>query len=93
MAKLEALLLQYPQHPFVLIPMGQLSHIDVRQMIEEYPNIHFITSHSNPVVIGKSTQPWINMFDSDKLSADWKQLMVEHPDRFILGFDNVFAEH
>ena len=33
------------------------------------------------------------MFDGEHLAADWKQLMVEHPDRFILGFDNVFTEH
>jgi len=33
------------------------------------------------------------MFYGDKLSADWKQLIINHPDRFILDFDNVFAEH
>ena len=33
------------------------------------------------------------MFDGDYLSADWKQLIVKYPDRFILGFDNVYVEH
>ena len=93
MTKLEELLVKYPEHPFVLIHMGQLTHIAARQLIESYPNIYFITSHSNPIVIEKSTQPWTNMFDGEKLSADWKQLMINHPDRFILGFDNVFPEH
>jgi len=93
MTKLEALLLQHPEHPFVLIHMGQLDCTSVRQLIEAYPNIYFITSHSNPVVIEESTQPWINMFDGDKLSTDWKQLLIKHPDRFILGFDNVFHKH
>jgi len=93
MAKFEALLVQYPEHLFVLIHMGQLSHAGVRQMIEAYPNICFITSHSNPVTIKKSSQPWANMFDGDNLSDDWKQLMVKHPNRFILGFDNVWAEN
>jgi hypothetical protein len=32
------------------------------------------------------------MFDGRNLSADWKQLMIDHPDRFILGFDMVFPE-
>jgi hypothetical protein len=32
------------------------------------------------------------MFDGRNLSADWKQLMIKHPDRFIMGFDMVFPE-
>jgi len=73
--------------------MGQLNHVAVRQLIEVHGNIYFITSHSNPIAVKKSSQPWINMFDGDRLSADWRQLMTDHPDRFILGFDNVWAEH
>ena len=30
------------------------------------------------------------MFDGDTLSANWKQLMIEHPARLILGFDMVW---
>lgn len=93
MTKFEALLVQYPEHPFVLIHMGQLDYDGVRRLIEAYPNIYFITAHSNPISVKKSIQLWTNMFDGDRLAADWKQLMVEHPDRFILGFDNVWAEH
>jgi len=93
MTKLEALLVQYPEHPFVLIHMGQLDHDGVRRLIEAHPNIYFITSHSNPIAAGESGQPWTNMFDGDYLSADWKQLIVKYPDRFILGFDNVYVEH
>jgi len=92
MTKLEALLVQYPEHPFVLIHMGQLNHVEVQQLIEAHSNIYFITSHSNPIAVNKSKQPWTNMFDGNHLSADWKQLMIKHPDRFILGFDNVWAE-
>ncbi|MFC1965693.1 amidohydrolase family protein [Chloroflexota bacterium] len=93
MTKLEALLIRYPEHPFVLIHMGQLNHIAVRQLIEAHENIYFITSHSNPIVTSESGQPWTNMFNGNNLSADWKQLMVKHPGRFILGFDNVWAEN
>lgn len=93
MDKLEALLVQYPEHPFVLIHMGQLDHIIVRHLIEEHANIYFITSASNPIAIEAFLEPWANMFDGDHLSADWKALIAEHPDRFILGFDNVGAMH
>lgn len=93
MTKLEALLIRYPEHPFVLIHMGQLNHIAVRQLIEAHENIYFITSHSNPIATSESGQPWTNMFVGDYLSADWEQLIVKYPDRFILGFDNVYVEH
>jgi hypothetical protein len=92
MNKFEALLLQYPEHPFVLIHMGQLDCAGVRRLIETYSNIHFITAHSNAAIKYPHFWPATNMFDGEHLAADWKQLMVEHPDRFILGFDNVFAE-
>lgn len=93
MAGLKALLVEYPEHPFVLIHMGQLEHAAVRQLIEAYDNIYFITSSSTPVY---ATNPfndlWTNMFDGDHLSAEWKQLIIDHPDRFVMGFDMVWAE-
>lgn len=92
MTEFEALLLQYPEHPFVLIHMGQLDCAGVRRLIEAYPNIYFITAHSNAGIKYAHYLP-TNMFDGEHLAADWKQLMVEHLDRFILGFDNVFVEH
>ena len=92
MTKFEALLVEYPGHPFVLIHMGQLTHIATRQLIEAYTNVYFITSHSNPVTVKEHpNQPWTNLFDGDHLAADWKQMIIKYPDRFILGFDNVFA--
>lgn len=95
MAQFKALLVQYPSHPFVLIHMGQLEPDAVRGLIEAHGNVYFITSHCNPITVSRSGQPWTNMFNlfGTDLSADWKRLVVEHPDRFILGFDNVFAEH
>jgi len=91
MTELEALLIQYPKHPFVLIHMGQLNHVTARHLIEAHPNIYFITSHSNPIVVDKGTKLWTNMFDGDYLSTDWKELMIEYPDRFILGLDMVWS--
>ena len=92
MAQLEEMLTQHPNHPFVLIHMGQLDHLAVRKLINSHDNIYFIASHSNPVVVSQSRQPWVNMFDGNLLSADWQQLMVDHPDRLILGFDIVWPE-
>ena len=93
MAQLEALLSRHPSHPFVLIHMGQLEHDAVRRLIEAHSNVFFIASHSNPIIVQRSNQPWIDMFDGDVLSAEWKELIISYPDRFILGFDNVWAEH
>jgi predicted TIM-barrel fold metal-dependent hydrolase len=99
MKKFEALLVKYPKHPFVLIHMGQLDHVDVRKLIETHDNIYFITAHSTSIqaspitVVKESEDPRTNMFDGDHLSESWKQLMIKHPNRFILGFDNVWPEH
>lgn len=99
MKKLEALLISYQKHPFILIHMGQLDHVDVRKLIEAHDNISFITAHSTSIqaspiaVVKKSEDPRTNMFDGDHLAADWKELMLKHLDRFILGFDNVWPEH
>lgn len=93
MSKLEGLLTGHPEHPFVLIHMGQLPARDARRLIETHRNIYFFTSHSNPVTVEKSKQPWVNLFKGEKLASEWRELIVQHPDRFILAFDNVFAEH
>ena len=95
MTKLKVLLAGNPEQPFLLIHMGQLDPAPAEQLIEAHKNIHFIPSHSNPLTVNKSSEPWTNMFDSSgsRLSADWKRIVVRHPERFVLGFDNVWAEH
>ncbi len=92
MAKLEALLRRFPGHPFVLIHMGMLPFEEVRRLIEMHPNIHFITSHSDPIAVGRFDAPFTPMFEGQGLAPRWKQLMIRHPDRFILGFDSVWAK-
>lgn len=91
MSRFEAMLRRNPGHPFVLIHMGQLGADEVARLIDAHPNIYFITSHSNPVIVSRSSEPWVNQFDGDSLAAEWKELYLRHPDRFILGFDNVWA--
>ena len=93
MSKFEELLKEYPDHPFVLNHVGQLETGDVSRLIETYQNIHFITAMCNPISNKKSGQPLVNLFEKKRLAARWKELIVAHPDRFILGFDNVWARH
>ncbi len=89
-----ALARAHPNHPFVLIHMGQLDADDAGRLIAEHPNVHFILSHSNPVTIGENRgQPWTNLFDGGGLKPAWRALIEANPDRFILGFDNVWPEH
>ncbi len=93
MAAMETTLDAHPGHPFALIHMGQLEPAAVGRLIESHPNLYFITSHATPITTERSRQPWVNMFDGDRLTPTWRDLIVRHPDRFILGFDNVWANH
>ncbi|WP_455220734.1 amidohydrolase family protein [Kaarinaea lacus] len=92
MNQLENILRANPEHPFAMIHMGQLRIDDVRRLIKAHNNLYFLTSHTNPAAISKSNQPWTPMFKGDLLASDWKELVVEHPDRFILAFDNVWSD-
>lgn len=91
MAGFEAMLDAHPDHPFVLIHMGQLDSGEIARLIAAHANIFFITAHSNPITAKKSREPWTNMFRGEQLAPPWRALIVAHPDRFILGFDNVWA--
>jgi predicted TIM-barrel fold metal-dependent hydrolase len=93
MEQLQTMLAKNPQHPFVMIHMGQLQLAEVRRLIESHPNVYFMTSHTTPAVIGKSKQRWTPMFQNDGLAPDWRELVIEKPDRFILAFDNVWPDH
>ncbi len=89
----ENFLREHPNHPMALIHMGQLQAGEVARLIDAHQNIYFLTSHANPIVVKKSNQPWVNLFSGQKLKPDWIKLIREHSDRFILAFDNVWAEH
>ena len=93
MAQFEAMLRANPGHPFVLIHMGQLGPDEVARLIAAHPNLHFIPAHTNPVTVARSREPWTNMFAGRKLSPPWRALFLRYPERFVLGFDNVWAKH
>lgn len=93
MSDMEELLKKYPKHPFMLIHMGQLEHDETRRLINTYPNIYFLTSHSDNITVDKSEQPWINMFEKNDFKKEWRQLLESSPERFIFALDNVWASH
>jgi hypothetical protein len=94
MKELKDLLRAYPDHPIVLIHMGQLRADEAAQLIAEFRNIYFMTSHANPVyeAVGGG-YGWTRLFEGRKLAPAWKALFVANPDRFILAFDNVLKRH
>ena len=96
MRQLETLLADHPEQAFALIHMAQLDHSTARRLLAAHGNIYFITSHANPIFVAKrgKNQPWTNMFATfgTRLSGEWQEVIVAHPDRFILGFDNVYPE-
>ncbi len=93
MAKLEDQLRQNRDHPFVLIHMGMLKFGEVKRLIEAHPNLYFIPAHSDPMSVAKSDNPFTKMFSGYSLAPEWKELIIRHPRRFILGFDNVWEKH
>jgi len=93
MHELEGLLRAHPRHPFLLIHMGQLGSGEVQRLIAAHPNVHFITAHTTPVTLRDSREPWTEMFEGNRLAPQWRDLILRNSDRFVLGFDNVWANH
>lgn len=80
-------------HPFVLTHMGQLDIPEVKSLLERHANLYFMVAHTNPVITDESNQPWTKMFSGENLKEEWKQVMIQYPDRFIFAMDNVWPRH
>ena len=93
MQLMEGLLDSHPGHPFVLNHTGQLDAPAVTRLIGAHANIYFLTAHTNPVIARSSDQPWVNMFDGERLTPAWKALMIRYPGRFVFALDNVWKRH
>ena len=93
MSKMESLVASHPQHPFALIHMGQLEAKNVSRLIEAHPNLVFLTAHTTPLSVRKSREPWSNLFLGSRLAPQWKTLVLQHPTRFVMAFDNVWEAH
>jgi predicted TIM-barrel fold metal-dependent hydrolase len=90
MHALENLLRQYPDQPFALMHMGQLSPEEVGRLIDAHPNLSFLASHSNPMWTN-SGKHWQIVVGRNGIAPGWRSLMVDHPERFLFALDNVFA--
>lgn len=93
MQEMEALLDQYPEHPFLLIHMGQLEAEEAESLLQQHSNFHLMTSHADTVTVNNSSQPWINMFDGEQFKPAWEKLMIAYPEQFVFALDNVWADH
>jgi hypothetical protein len=94
MKQLEAFLDAHPNHPMALTHMGQLTPAEAGRLIEAHRNIHFLTSHANTVWIRNRGHglPWSDLFEGKTIAPDWRTVMLRHPDRFVLAFDNVLDQ-
>lgn len=93
MTELKSLVSQHPQQLFALIHMAQLDASDAADLLAAHANLMFLTSHANTLAVNESRQPWTNMFADGELAPEWRALVLRHPDRFVLAFDNVWPEH
>lgn len=93
MQAMETLLKKHPRMNFVLTHMGQLGPEMVSRLIDQHENLYFHTGWTNPAAVGRSNQPWVNLFEGERFAAAWRELMRAHPDRFVFALDNVFAGH
>ncbi len=93
MKKFKIFLSENEDIPVGLIHMGQLSPAKAASLIRAHPNLFLITSHCNPMVSTSGKQPWTRLFKKQDFKPEWKELIMAHPDRFVLAFDNVFSFH
>lgn len=70
----------HPEHPFILTHMGQLGSVECRRLIEIHKNLHFHTGWNNPAAVKNSDQPWVNLFEGQRLTAEWRDLFTQYPD-------------
>lgn len=91
---LDAFLDVHPDHSMALTHMGQLAPAEVGRLIEVHRNVHFLTSHANTVWIRNKghSMPWTDLFEGKTMAPEWQAVLLRHPDRFVLAFDNVLDE-
>jgi hypothetical protein len=80
--------------PVALTHMGQLGPAEARRLIVAHGNVYFLTSHANTLWIRDRGHglPWTNLFAAEALAPEWRALILQYPDRFVLAFDNVLDD-
>ncbi len=72
-------------HCAVLAPPAEIG-----EAMRQNPNIHCDLSFRSPPQLKPRIMNRM-IYDSSRLDADWKKLIEEFPDRFIVGIDDVFS--
>ena len=98
--KLEKLMYQNPQVPFVYTHMGQLNVKEVSSLINRHRNIYFFLQNTSLYEnkIFRTYQDiikWTCVFCEKRgcskgdLKPEWENLFISHPNRFIFAIDGV----
>lgn len=91
--QMKATLNNHPRQAFTLMHMGQLDPGEVSALLDRHANLYFHLSMTANVY-RRSPYPWTAMFmekgKSGTLQPQWKAVIEEYPDRFLLAFDGVF---
>jgi hypothetical protein len=69
MSGMESMLRARPEHPFLLVHMGQPRLTKVARLLSAHAKLHFIPAHTTPITLTESQGPWTAMFDGEILSA------------------------
>lgn len=99
-AELGRLLDRYPKGVVLLSHCGKTSTAEgVRPMLEKYPNLYCDLSFRSPPQATAESQKDPNrtifwpesIFRKPGINADWKRLIEDFPDRFMVGIDDVHS--
>ena len=90
MAKFERTLARSRAVNFALVHRGQLDADDTRRLIEAHPNFISVLSQSTE---NKPEYGFTSIFleGGGGLQPEWRQLLIDHADRFVLSFDAPFG--
>ena len=86
-AQLKAVIATNPQGKIILAHAGiDTSPSDIRKLFQEYPNINCdLSARHKPKLPSKF--PEREIFNGKGIHVEWKQLIEDYPDRFMVGTD------
>lgn len=102
--ELEQLLSNHPNVNFLIASFGQIRGPDIESITKKYKNVFWLTGFTTGVSkaaqrkvmeSGKGivSQNWVNIFRKGQLRENWKQLIENYPDRFLISFYFSYPNH
>jgi len=87
----ERLLVAKPQTRFILAhagwdPIGQWNVALSRRLLSEHPNLYMSLKLAQSGAQAENAP-----MEGDQLKPQWRQLLTDYPDRFVIGSDSFFA--